>query len=58
MLPRDAPRRKGLLICRAFTVVGLILLLIGAAAIVVGYTWPTEELGTAVLRINVENVGN
>lgn len=35
-----APRKRGILLCRAFFAIGICLLVIGAVGIIVGYLWP------------------
>ncbi|KAF7640515.1 hypothetical protein Mgra_00000338 [Meloidogyne graminicola] len=45
----------GLYVCRLFTVLGLLLLLGGAAAIIVGYCWPREQnIEGELMRIAID----
>ncbi|CAI5450299.1 unnamed protein product [Caenorhabditis angaria] len=54
LLPPPPAQRRGLMICRFCTLIGLILLIAGAVSIVVGYTWhperhPTENIQQIML---------
>jgi len=53
LLPARSHDRKALYLCRMCTIMGLGLLLIGAAAIVVGYTWPKEPVENSLLKIEL-----
>jgi hypothetical protein len=53
LLPPPPAHRTGLYVCRIITVVGLLLLLAGAVAIVVGYTWPHERLEESMTKISI-----
>ncbi|CAD6193922.1 unnamed protein product [Caenorhabditis auriculariae] len=50
LLPPPPAQRRGLFVCRVCTVVGLLLLMSGAVAIVVGYTWPHEEIEQTISK--------
>lgn len=51
LLPPPPAQRMGHFICRIFAVIGLFLLLSGAASIIVGYTWPHEDPEISIMRI-------
>ncbi|MCP9262739.1 hypothetical protein DINM_005712 [Dirofilaria immitis] len=53
LLPPPPAQRTGLWLCRVLTVVGLILLISGAIAIVIGYTWPHEGVEESIARIAI-----
>ncbi|VDN56208.1 unnamed protein product [Dracunculus medinensis] len=53
LLPPPPAQRTGLYICRILTVFGLLLLIGGAAAIVVGYTWPHEAIEDSIVKIAI-----
>jgi len=53
LLPPPPAQRMGLFLCRIMTVIGLFLLLAGATAIVVGYTWPHEDVELSIMRIAI-----
>jgi len=53
LLPPPPAQRMGLYICRVLTVIGLLLLLGGAVAIVVGYTWPHEDVELSIMRVAI-----
>jgi len=48
LLPPPPSQRMGLYVCRLMSILGLLLLLGGAAAIVVGYTWPHYSSNTNI----------
>lgn len=55
LLPPPPAQRMGLYVCRLLTVLGLLLLLGGAAAIVVGYCWPREQnIEGELMRISID----
>ncbi|KAL3083984.1 hypothetical protein niasHS_008856 [Heterodera schachtii] len=43
LLPPPPAQRMGLYVCRLLTVIGLLMLLGGAMAIIVGYCWPRQQ---------------
>ncbi|CAJ0590331.1 unnamed protein product [Cylicocyclus nassatus] len=51
LLPPPPAQRRGLFICRLCTILGLLLLIGGAVAIVVGYTWPHEGVEQSIYKI-------
>jgi hypothetical protein len=53
LLPPPPAQRMGLFVCRILTVIGLFLLLGGATAIIVGYTWPHEDVEVSIMRIAI-----
>lgn len=53
LLPPPPAQRTGLYICRVLTVFGLLLLIGGAVAIVVGYTWPREGVEESIVKIAI-----
>ncbi|KAK0414032.1 hypothetical protein QR680_007115 [Steinernema hermaphroditum] len=53
LLPPPPAQRRGLYICRLLTVVGLLMLIGGAGAIAVGYTWPHEALEDSIVKIAI-----
>uniref|UniRef100_A0A0R3S584 Transmembrane protein n=1 Tax=Elaeophora elaphi TaxID=1147741 RepID=A0A0R3S584_9BILA len=53
LLPPPPAQRTGLWLCRLLTVFGLVLLIGGAVAIVVGYTWPHEGVEESIARIAI-----
>ncbi|OZC12352.1 hypothetical protein X798_00874 [Onchocerca flexuosa] len=53
LLPPPPAQRTGLWLCRVLTVFGLILLIGGAVAIVIGYTWPHEGVEESIARIAI-----
>ncbi|CAG9530493.1 unnamed protein product [Cercopithifilaria johnstoni] len=53
LLPPPSAQRTGLWVCRLLTVFGLILLIGGAVAIVIGYTWPHEGVEESIARIAI-----
>jgi len=53
LLPPPPAQRMGLFVCRILTVVGLFMLLGGAASIIVGYTWPHEDVEVSIMRIAI-----
>uniref|UniRef100_A0A915Q5E9 Uncharacterized protein n=1 Tax=Setaria digitata TaxID=48799 RepID=A0A915Q5E9_9BILA len=53
LLPPPPAQRAGLWLCRVLTVFGLVLLIGGAVAIVVGYTWPHEGVEESIVRIAI-----
>ncbi|MFH4979192.1 hypothetical protein AB6A40_005901 [Gnathostoma spinigerum] len=53
LLPPPPAQRTGLYICRVLTVIGLLLLIAGAGAIVVGYTWPHEGVEESIVKIAI-----
>jgi len=53
LLPPAPTKRTGLLVCRILTVVGLLMLIGGAASIVVGYTWPHERIEETIERFAI-----
>ena len=53
LLPPPPAQRMGLFVCRILTVIGLFLLLGGATAIIVGYTWPHENVEVSIMRIAI-----
>ncbi|VIO97827.1 Uncharacterized protein BM_BM6040 [Brugia malayi] len=53
LLPPPPAQRTGLWLCRMLTVLGLILLIGGAVAIIVGYTWPHEGVEESIARIAI-----
>ena len=54
LLPPPPSTRRGLFFCRICTCLGLMLLLSGAACIVVGYTWPHEGVEDKMDRIALD----
>lgn len=53
LLPPPPAQRTGLWVCRLLTVFGLLLLIGGAIAIVIGYTWPHEGVEESIVRIAI-----
>jgi hypothetical protein len=53
LLPPPPVHRTGLYICRIVTVIGLLLLLTGAVAIIIGYTWSHERLEDSMTKIAI-----
>lgn len=57
LLP-PAPARAGLYLCRLLTIIGLLLLIAGAAGIIVGYCWPNARgsatIETSLMRIAID----
>jgi hypothetical protein len=54
LLPPPPSQRTGLYVCRILTVLGLLLLLSGAAAIIVGYMWPHDtNIEASLMRIAI-----
>ncbi|VDN07292.1 unnamed protein product [Thelazia callipaeda] len=53
LLPPPPAQRRGFWLCRLLTVFGLFLLIGGAVAIVVGYTWPHEGVEESIVRIAI-----
>lgn len=56
LLPPPPAQRTGLYICRVLTVFGLLLLIGGAVAIVIGYTWPREGVEESIVKIAIYQV--
>uniref|UniRef100_A0A915MCH5 Uncharacterized protein n=1 Tax=Meloidogyne javanica TaxID=6303 RepID=A0A915MCH5_MELJA len=55
LLPPPPTQRMGLYVCRLLTVLGLLLLLGGATAIIVGYCWPREQnIEGELMRIAID----
>jgi len=59
LLPPPPSQRMGLYICRLMSLLGLLLLLGGATAIVVGYTWPhyfnsDNSIEASLMRIAID----
>jgi len=58
LLPPPPSHRLGLYVCRLMTLLGMFLLLGGAAAIIVGYSWPhyfrNNTLEERLLRIAID----
>ncbi|VDK88904.1 unnamed protein product [Litomosoides sigmodontis] len=57
-LPPPSTQRTGLWLCRVLTIFGLVLLIGGAVAIVVGYTWPHERVEESIARIAIYQDGD
>uniref|UniRef100_A0AC35TUG3 Ion_trans_2 domain-containing protein n=1 Tax=Rhabditophanes sp. KR3021 TaxID=114890 RepID=A0AC35TUG3_9BILA len=60
LLPPPPAHRKGMMICRFLTVIGIILLIAGSGFIVAGYTWPHEPIEESLFRIAIDtdDLGN
>ncbi|KAI6213514.1 hypothetical protein M3Y94_00159400 [Aphelenchoides besseyi] len=55
LLPPSPAQRLSVYLCRCVTLIGLLLLLAGAALIVFGYTWKsTGNIEDALLRISID----
>jgi len=57
LLPPPPSQRMGLYVCRLMSILGLLLLLGGAAAIVVGYSWPhyaPNNIEASLMRIAID----
>jgi hypothetical protein len=60
LLPPPPSQRMGLYVCRLLTVIGLLLLLSGAAGIIIGYCWPPVNhwsngtIESSLMRISVD----
>jgi len=53
LLPPPVAQRRGLYACRCVTILGLLLLIAGAASIVVGYTWPHDGIESSIYKIAI-----
>jgi len=53
LLPPATPNRCALYLCRAVSILGLILLLAGAALLVIAYGWPRKTFDDALEQIDV-----
>lgn len=53
LVPGQRRPGRGLLACRAASLLGLILLLSGSAALVIAYSWPREPLERQLLRVEL-----
>lgn len=60
LLPPPPAQRMGLWLCRILTLIGLLLLLAGAASIIIGYCWPlrsnNNNIEASLLRIAIDQV--
>lgn len=55
LLPPPPAQRMGLYVCRLLTVLGLLLLLAGSAAIIIGYCLPQEQnIEGELMRISID----